>query len=60
MHHSFADDLQLQMSAPPCKISELLHHMQSGISDLKTFATANMHKLNDNKTELMIFTFKKN
>ena len=25
MHHSFADDLQIQMSAPPGKISELLH-----------------------------------
>ena len=29
IHHSFADDLQLQMSAPPDKISELLHSMQS-------------------------------
>ena len=29
MHHSFADDLQLQMSDPPDKISELLHSMQS-------------------------------
>ena len=25
IHHSFADDLQLQMSAPPDRISELLH-----------------------------------
>ena len=29
IHHSFADDLQLQMSAPPDRISELLHSMQS-------------------------------
>ena len=29
MHHSFDDDLHLQMSAPPNKISELLHSMQS-------------------------------
>ena len=28
IHHSFADDLQLQMSAPPDDISELLHSMQ--------------------------------
>ena len=28
IHHSFADDLQLQMSAPPDRISELLHSMQ--------------------------------
>ena len=34
-HHSFADDLQLQMSAPPDKISELLHSMQSCICHVK-------------------------
>ena len=28
IHHSFADDLQLQMSAPPDRISELLHSMK--------------------------------
>ena len=58
MHHSFADDLQLQMSALPDKISELLHTMQSCISDVKAWATANMLKLNDNKTELMFVTSK--
>ena len=50
MHHSFADDLQFQMSALPDRISELLHSMQSCISDVKAWATANMLKLNDNKT----------
>ena len=59
MQHSFADDLQLQMSAPPDIISELLHSMQSGISDVKAWATANMHKPNDNKTELMLVTSKR-
>ena len=56
IHHSFADDLQLQMSAPPDRISEPLHSMQSCISDVKALATANMLKLNDNKTELMLVT----
>ena len=56
IHHSFADDLQLQMSAPPDGISELLHSMQSCICDVKSWATANMLKLNDNKTELMLVT----
>ena len=59
IHHSFADDLQLQMSAPPDRISELLHSMQSCISDVKALATANMLKLNDNKTELMLVTSKR-
>ena len=59
IHHSFADDLQLQMSAPPDGISELLHSMQSCISDVKTWATANILRLNDNKTELMFVTSKR-
>ena len=59
IHHSFADDLQLQMSAPQDRISELLHSMQSCISDVKAWATANMPKHNDNKTELMLVTSKR-
>ena len=35
---SFADDLRIQMSAPPDKISELLHSMQSCKSDVKAKA----------------------
>ena len=58
IHHSFADDLQLQMSAP-YKISELLHSMQSCISDVKACETENMIKLNDNKTDLMLVASKR-
>ena len=58
-HHSFADDLQLPMSAPPDRISELLHSMQPCIGDVKAWATANILKLNDNKTELMLVTSKR-
>ena len=58
MHHSFAADLQLQMSAPLDRISELLHSMQSCISDVKAWETANMLRLND-KTELMLVTSKR-
>ena len=59
IHHSFSDDLQLQMSAPSDRISELIHSIQSCISDVKSRATANMLKLNDNKTELMLVTSKR-
>ena len=63
LHHSFADDIQLQMSASPGGIFELLHSMQScisiSISDVKSWTTANMLKLNDNKTELMLVTSKR-
>ena len=50
--------LQLQMSVPPDKISEQLHSMQSCIGDVKVWATVNMFKLNDNKTEFMLVTSK--
>ena len=60
IHHSFANELQLQMTAPPDRISELLHSMQSCIGDVKAWATANMLKLNDNMTELMLVTSKRN
>ena len=56
IHYSFNDDLQLQMYAPD-KISELLHYIQSCISDVKGWATVNMLKLNDNKTKLMLVTY---
>ena len=58
IHHSFVDDLQLQMSAPPDRIHELLHSMQSCISDVKAWESASMLKLNDNKTKLMLVTSK--
>ena len=56
IHQSFADDLQLQMSAPPDRISELLHSIQSCIGNVNAWSTANMLKLNDNKTDLMLVT----
>ena len=59
IHHSFADDLQLQISTPHDRIFELIHPMQSCISDVKAWATANMLKLNDDKTELMLVTSKR-
>ena len=59
IHHSFSNDLQLQMSAPTDRISELNHSMQSCICDVKAWATANMLKLNYNKTELMLVTSKR-
>ena len=57
-HHSFADDLQIQMSAHPGKIPELLHSTQSCISHAIGWATTNMPKLND-KTEFLLVTSKR-
>ena len=57
IHKSFVGDLQLQMSATPDRIFELLQSIQSSISDVKAWATANMHKHNDNEAELMLVTY---
>ena len=53
MHHSFADDLQLQMCAPD-KICKLRHSMKSCISDVKALAIVNMVNFYDIVTELML------
>ena len=58
-HHSFADDLQLPMSAPPFKLSKLHYSMQSCLSDIKAWAIVNMPNLNDKKTELMLVASKR-
>ena len=57
IHHSFADDLQLQMSAPPDRIPELLHSIQSCISDVKAWATANMLKLNHDCLPILMLLY---
>ena len=50
---TIADNLQLQLSAPP-----LLHSMQSSIINVNASETVIMLKLHDNKTELMLVTLK--
>ena len=56
IHHSFAHDQQLQMSAPTDEIYEQLHSMKSCICDVKARETAKMLKPNENGTELMLVT----
>ena len=58
IHHTFADDLQLHMSVPPDGLSELLHSMQSCMSDVNALATSYLLGHNDNKTELMLVSSK--
>ena len=54
LHHSYADDSQLQMSSPPHQIPDLFLSMQICIHDIKSWMTLNKLKLNDDKTEAMI------
>ena len=54
LHHSFADDTQLQKSAPPQQVDELIQSMQQCVHDVKSWMTHNKLKLNDDKTEALI------
>ena len=51
---SYADDTQLQSSAKPSHVNELVDSMQACIGDVKSWMTFNKLKLNDDKTEAMM------
>ena len=57
IHHSFADDLQLQMSAPPDRI--FLSYFYLCTHALVMSMLGHLRKHNDNKTELMLVTSKR-
>ena len=56
LHHSFADDIQLQKSAPPQQVDELIQSMQQCVHNVKSWMTDNKLKLNDDKTEALIIS----
>ena len=56
LHHSSADDTQLQKSAPPQQVDELIQSMQQCVHDVKSWKTHNKLKLNDDKTEALIIS----
>ena len=53
-NESFADDIQLLHSCPPDQIHATVLTMQTCISDVKTWMTQNMLKLNDDETEALL------
>ena len=57
-YHLYADDSQLYMSFKPSKAGSkemCLHHLEGCISDIRLWKANNMLKLNDEKTEFIIF-----
>ena len=56
IHHSYADDSQLQNSATPDRLPDLIDSMRLCIDDIKGWMTDNKLKLNDDKTEVMIIS----
>ena len=56
-HQLFADDTQLQKSAPLSKVTNLTKELNAYTDDIKTWMTENQLKLNDDKTEALLFPF---
>ena len=62
-HHFYADDSQLYLSFKPTDalgVSEALQRIESCLSDIVSWMHNNMLKLNEDKTEVILFTSKHN
>ena len=56
-HQLFADNTQLQKSAPLSEVTNLIKGLNACTDDIKTWMTENQLKLNDDKTEALLFLF---
>ena len=56
-HQLFADDTQLQKSAPLNEVTNLTKELSACTDNIKTWMTENQLKLNDGKTEALLFPF---
>ena len=56
-HQLFADDTQLQKSAPLSEVTNLTKELNACTDDIKTWMTENQFKLTDDKTEALLFPF---
>jgi hypothetical protein len=53
LYHMFADDTQLQKSAPPSQLSKVLVSTQQTVESVKNWMNTNKLKMNDEKTEVI-------
>ena len=63
LHHFYADDSQLYLSFKPTEalcVSEALHRIEGCLTDIVSWMHSNMLKLNEDKTEVILFTSKHN
>lgn len=56
-HQLFVDDTQLQKSAPLGEIDILMKELHACTDDIEAWMIENQLKLNDNKTEALLFFF---
>ena len=55
-HQLFADNTQLQKSTPPNDVQSLTHGLKSCTDDIKAWMCNNQLKLNEDKTEAILFS----
>ena len=55
-HHLFADNTQLQKSTPPNDVQSLTRDLQSCTDDIKAWMCNKQLKLNEDKTEVILFS----
>ena len=56
-HQLFADDTQLQKPTPLSEVNNITKELNACTDDTKTLMTKNQLKLNNNKTEALLFPF---
>ena len=56
-HQLFADDTQLQKSAPLSEVTNFTKELNACTEDIKTWMTENQLKLNDDETEALLYPF---
>ena len=56
-HQLFTDDIQLQKSAPLSEVTNPTKELNACTGNIKTWITKDQLKLNDNKTEALLFSF---
>ena len=54
-YHIYADDMQIYNSAAPSETTSLIMSMQSCVQEIGAWMLSNKLKLNNDKTEVMLF-----
>ena len=57
-YHCYADDSQLYIVINQAKVSETLHRVEHCVSDIQKWMERNLLKLNEDKTEMILFSKK--